>query len=147
MTNNCLRAVGSRSPMTYRHELNAVKLHEIDFFVSILEDIRNHFLISESTRLVYASIAEQFFLALDPTLRGNLKRPTQRDFYNYIFYKWPTFSSYRAPCTLGGINWGWVGKGDNEPNEINIASDVVVSAAVSLTFSTLTKTNDSIDVG
>ena len=126
--------------MTYRHELNAVKLHEIDFFVALLEDIRHHFLISESTRLVYSSIAEQFFLALDPTLRGNLKRPTQRDFYDYIFYKWPTFSSYQAPSTLGGIHWGWVGKGDQELNEINIASDIVFSAAVSLNFSTLMKT-------
>ena len=127
--------------MTYRHELNAVKLHEIDFFVSLLEDIRNHFLISEFTQLVYASITAQFFLALDPTLRRNLRRPTQQDFYNYIFYKWPTFSSYRAPCTVGGIDWGWIGKGDHELNEVNIASDVVISAAVSLTFSTSTKTN------
>jgi hypothetical protein len=131
--------------MTYRHELNAVKLHEINFFVSLLEDIRNHFLISESTRLVYASITEQFFLALDPTFRGNLKRPTQQDFYDYIFYNWPTFSSYRVPC--GGIDWGWVGKGDHELNEINISSDVVISAAVSLTFSTSMKTNLDIDMG
>jgi hypothetical protein len=132
--------------MTYRHERDAVKLHEIEFFVSLLEDIRNHLLISESTRLVYTLIAEQFFLALDPTLRGNLERPTRRDFYDYIFYKWPTFSSYRAPCTLGGIDWGWVGKEDHELNEIHIASDVVFSAAVSLTFSTLTKINLDIDM-
>jgi hypothetical protein len=118
--------------MTYRHEPNAVKLHEIDFFVSLLSDIRNHFLISELTRLVYVSIAEQSFLALDPTHRANLKRPTQQDFYDYIFYKWPTFSSYRTPCTLGGgMDWG---KGEHEPNEIYIASDVVFSAAVSRTF-------------
>jgi len=141
MANHCLRAVGSRSPMTYRHEFNAVKLHEIDFFVSLLEDIRNHFLISEFTQLVYASITEQFFLALDPTLQWNLRRPTQQDFYNYIFYKWPTFCSYRTPCRLGGIDWEGVGKGDHEPNEVHIASDVVISAAVSLTFSTSTKTN------
>jgi len=131
----------------WHNELNAVKLHEIDFFVSLLEDIRNHFLISESTQLVYVTIAEHFFHHFDPTLWGNLKRLTQRDFYDYIFYKWSTFNSYWAPCTLGGIDWGWVGKGGHKPNEINISSDVVVSVAVSLTFSTLMKTNLDIDMG
>jgi hypothetical protein len=58
----------------YRHEINAIKLQEIPFFVSLLEDIRNHFLISNLTRLIYASIAEQFLFALDPAVRGKLKK-------------------------------------------------------------------------
>ena len=105
--------------MTYRHEFNAIKLQEIPFFVSLLEDIRNHSLLSKSTRLIYGQNAEQFFFALDPAVRGKLKKPTELDFYNYVFYNWPTFSSFRPPST-GGVLWGWVGKGDLEPNEVNI---------------------------
>ena len=132
--------------MTYRHEINAIKLQEVPFFVSLLEDIRNHFLLSKSTQLIYASITEQFFFALDPAVRRKLKKPTEQDFYDYVFYNWPTFSSYRPPFT-GGILWGWVGKGDLEPNEINISSDIVVSAAVSLNFFNINKTNLDIDLG
>jgi hypothetical protein len=136
----CLRAVGGFAPLTYRHELNAIKLQEIPFFVSLLEDIRNHLLLSESTQIIYATIAEQFFFALDPAIRDKLRKPTRQDFYNYVFYHWPTFSSYQPPFA-GGVLWGWVGKGDLEPNEVNISSDIVMSAAVSLNFSNINKSN------
>ena len=79
--------------MTYRHEINAIKLQETPFFVSLLEDIRNHFLLSKLTQLIYASIAEQFLFTLDPAVRGKLKKPTDQDFYDYVFYNWPIFSS------------------------------------------------------
>lgn len=101
------------------HEMNAIKLQEVPFFVFLLEDIRNHFLLSLSTQLIYASIAEQFFNALNPEVQGKLRKPTEQDFYDYIFYNWPMFSSFRPPFT-GGVLWGWVAKGDLEPNEVNI---------------------------
>ena len=116
--------------MTYRHGINAIELQEIPLFVSLLEDIRNHFLLSELIQLIYASIVQQFFLDLDPTVRGKLKRPTARDFYNYVFNNWPIFRSFRPPFAVGvGVE-----KGDLELNEVNISSDIVASAAVSLNF-------------
>ena len=128
--------------MTYRHEVNAIKLQETPFFVSLLEDIRNHFLLSTFTRLVYASIAEQIFSALDVSTRRKFKQPTEQDVYDYVFYHWPIFSSFRPPPLAGDVLWGWVGKGSLEPNEINISSDLVESAAVGLTrFLNINKTN------
>ena len=116
--------------MTYRHEQDAIKLQETPFFVSLLEDLRNHFLLSKSTRLIYAEVS---FLALGPEIRKDFKKPTEKDFYEYIFNHWPTFSSFQGPAS-GEIIWGWVEKGYLEPNEVNILSSIVESAAVSPNF-------------
>lgn len=126
--------------MTYRHGMGAITLQNTPFFVSLLEDIRNHLLISKSMRLIYASMAEKFFVTLGAEVRKGFNKPTERDFYHYVFYKWPTFNSFQAPAS-GEIPWGWVGKGHLEPNEVNILSNIVESAAVSPNIFNINETN------
>jgi len=139
--NNHLRAKGKCSSFTFRHEENAIKLQQSSLFVSLLKDIRSHLLDSKTTRAVYVSVADQFFHALRAEVQEIFTKPTDQDFYNYIFSNWPTFSSFKAQ-TSNQITWGRVQKGHLEPNEVNILSSIVESAdSVSPVFSSFKKAN------
>ena len=126
--------------MTYCHEQDAIKLQEISFFVSLLHDLQNHFLLSKSTCLIYAEVSKKIFLALGPEIRMDFKKPTKKDFYKYIFNHWPMFSSFQGPA-LGEIIFGTGQKGYLELNEVNILSSIVESVTVSPNFCDTNKTN------
>ena len=74
-------------------------------------------------------MAKKFFNALQPEVQD-----TDQKFYDYIYFNWPTFSSFKA-LTSNRVTWGRVVKGHLEPNKVNILSTIVESAdAVSPVF-------------
>jgi hypothetical protein len=113
-------------PLNFRHEGDAIILQKTTFFIPLLTDIRNHLLLSESTRSVYVSVAKRFFLALGAEIQKEFSEPTELDFCDFITYHWPTFVSFTT--SLKEIKWGFVNKGDIEPNDVYILSSIVESA-------------------
>lgn len=120
--------IGKPSIFDFRHERGAINLRQAKKFVSLLNDIRNHLLQSESTRAIFVSMAEKFFSALPQEVQKAFEEPTDGDFYDYIFSTWPRFSAFNAQPVAHDLILGWVQKGEYEPNEINILSSIVESA-------------------
>jgi hypothetical protein len=74
-------------------------------------------------------MGKKFFSALPNDMKANCREPTDEDFLSYVSSHWPTFNALPGPGK--DLEWGWVEKGVQKTNEINILSDIVVSAEIS----------------
>ena len=135
---------------TFLHEDGAVILPEATNFIKLLQDIRQHLLISATTRSIYISAARKFYCALPSDEQDACGMPTDSDFYRFIFAKWPTFRSFLGETGVKKtrrLRWGWVRKGPDEPNEINILSSIVTSAeSAAVSFIQLSKESNLISL-
>ena len=119
--------------------LGSVKLSEAKTFISVLKAIQHHLLRSKSTRELFIKMARDFFFALPYDVQTRFTKPTDCDFYQYIFANWPTFGTFEPPpgvTAKTGLRWGCVTKGAYQGNEIYIVSSIVGSteSAVSNTL-------------
>jgi hypothetical protein len=62
----------------FRKQRNAYDLSTATEFISLLADIRNHLLRSQSTRAIYFAMAEKFFLRSKKEVRDISKKPQMK---------------------------------------------------------------------
>ncbi len=59
--------------------------------------------------------------------------PTDQDFLNYVYTKWPLFMLFHL-ISGSRLVWGWVKKKENELNEINILSSIILVHSFLISF-------------
>ena len=111
---------------------DAYDLSTATVFISLLKDIRNHLLCSQSTRAIYVAMAEKFFLRSKKDIQDICKKPTDEDFLSYVCSNWPTFNSCLDFGEEDSLIWGMVVKQEaQKTNEINIFSDLILLVELS----------------
>ena len=128
------------STFRFKEGPSTTKLSEAKIFVSLLKAIRHHLLCSKSTRALFVKVARDFFLALPSDVQTRFTKPTDWDFYQYVFANWPMFGTFETPhwvTSKTGLLWGRVTKGAHQGNKIYIVSSIVGSTETAVSTATL----------